>query len=58
MIGYNFNPEAANKPLGLPLARSAFGADGALHGVWTLSNARMADELNTYRSNALKAAVF
>lgn len=54
MIGFNYDLGAA--PRGVAIARGISGAEGALHGVWPLSNLRMVEALNAYRNRALSTA--
>lgn len=57
MVGYIFSPEAASNRRGLALARRISGVDGALHGLWPISNAQLVDELNAYRTRAIAKAI-
>lgn len=53
LIGFNYSPVAANRPKGAAFSRRIAGADGALSGVWSGSNAAVVDKLNAYREYAL-----
>jgi hypothetical protein len=53
MIAFNYSTNASNKPRGSALSRRISGADGALTGVWSGSNAAVVEKLNAYRQRAL-----
>jgi hypothetical protein len=53
MIGFNYSPDAKDKPRGAWVSKRLAGADGAISGAWPCSNADLANQLNTYRQRAL-----
>lgn len=46
LIGFNYSPNASTKPRGAAFSRRIAGADGAISGVWSGSNAAVVDKLN------------
>src|SRR6185437_2759355 len=54
MIGLNFEPGASERTRFARLSRSAFGADGALPGLWLGGVENVVRELNNYREHALR----
>jgi hypothetical protein len=53
MIGFNYKPEAKDKPTGTWLAKRLSGADAGISGAWPCSTADLAAQLNSYRDRAL-----
>lgn len=57
MIGLNFQPDASERSKFVRFSRTAFGADGALPGLWLGGVENVVEELNDYRARARALAI-
>lgn len=53
MVGFDYSPDAKNRPRGAWVSKHLAGADGGISGAWPCSNVDLANQLNTYRERAL-----